>query len=91
MSTLHILDSTGDSTFTWDASPELVADVESAFDNAALEDVARAKFTKMLALGYRAHMTKSADDTGNDATITRNWDEARTAAAVIMVPQTVGG
>jgi hypothetical protein len=91
MSTLHILDATGDTELLWDASPELVADVESAFANAELEDAARAKFTEMLALGYRAHMTASATDTGNDAVITRSWSEARTAAAVIMVPQTVGG
>ena len=57
----------------------------------ALEDAAKAKFHEMLALGFRAHMTQSATDTGNDAVITRDWDEARTAAAVILVPQTVGG
>jgi hypothetical protein len=91
MATLHILDSTGDTTLTWDASPELVADIESAFVNAELEDAARTKFAETLALGYRAHMTQSETDSGNDAVITRSWDEARTAAAVIMVPQTVGG
>lgn len=91
MSTLHVLDSSGDTELLFDATQELIDDVESAFVTATQEDVARAKFQEMLAKGYRAHMTQSPDDTGNDAVITRSWDEARTAAAVIMVPQTVGG
>lgn len=89
MSTLHVLDSTGDTTLVWDASPELVADVESAFDSAEAEQAARVKFAQMKSLGYRAHKTSSPTDTGNDAEITHTFDP--TAAAIIMVPQTVGG
>lgn len=104
MATLHVLDSTGDTTLTWEASPELIAAVDEVFadgrsdagrvaDAVVAHDLAlaEAKFKEMLALGYRAHMTASETDTGNDAVITRSWDEASTAAAVIMVPQTVGG
>lgn len=104
MATLHILDSTGDTTLTFEASPELVAAVEEVFadgrsdagrvaDAGVAHDLALAevKFKEMLKAGYRAHMTQSPTDTGNDAVITRDWDEASSAAAVIMVPQTVGG
>lgn len=87
MSTLHILDSTGDTTLTWEptASDELIADIESAFETAKAE----ASFRRFKALGYRAHKTESPEDTGNDAVITHTFDP--TAAAIIMVPQTVGG
>jgi len=87
MSTLHVLDATGDTTVTWTPSPskELIADVESAFDTA----LAVEKFREMKAMGYRSHATMSADDTGNDAVIVHEFPYE--AEAVIMVPQTVGG
>jgi hypothetical protein len=94
MSTLHVLDSTGDTTLTWDADAALVTegldegriqDAEAAFDWAAAE----VAFTEAKGLGYRAHKTSSPTDSGNDAEITHKFDG--TAAAILMVPQTVGG
>lgn len=97
MSTIHVLDSSGDTTLEWEATPELVAEVESAFDVGRVKDaevahdiaLAKALFDKMKGMGYRAHQTQSPTDTGNDAVIAHKFPEE--AAAVIMVPQTVGG
>lgn len=97
MSTLHVLDSTGDTTLTWDSQTVLVTASESALDEGRIKDVeaafdwaaAEGAFADAKTLGYRAHKTDSPTDTGNDAVITHKFDG--TAAAILMVPQTVGG
>lgn len=107
MSTLHILDETGDTTLEFTVTPELVADIESAFaegdktdegryaniDEAHAIALAEVKFNEIKALGYRTYMTKSATDTGNDAVIVQRFSDVlqEGAAKVVMQPQTVGG
>lgn len=103
MSTLHVLSSNGDDTLTWDATAELVSEIEEIFADAERNDLGRikdadsaydialaeGKFREVKALGYRTHKIMDVTGTANDGEIAHKFDH--TAAYQFAAPQTVGG
>jgi hypothetical protein len=103
--TWHTLDDTGDTTVVFEPSPELVAAVEEVFadgksdagrfadaDEAHGYALAQKAFTELKEMKYRTHIIPEGG-TANDAVVVHRWEDviSEHAAAVIAVPQTVGG
>ncbi len=72
---LHILDATGDTKMTWDASRQLEV------------DNARATFDKLRNQGYMAY--RVLGKSGDKGEVMRDFDPA--AERIILAPATVGG